>query len=171
MITIRPAALDDAVLLAELGRRTFDEAFTPTNDPDSMRDYMDSAFAPEVQSAELADENNFFAIAEVEGQPAGYSMLRRCSAEPGIVAEQPIELVRLYTLQSWLGRGIGPALMDHCLAEAARMEHDVLWLGVWEFNPRAQAFYRKYGFREVGTHVFHLGPEAQTDLLMQREVG
>jgi ribosomal protein S18 acetylase RimI-like enzyme len=170
MITIRPATLDDAELLAELGRRTFDEAFTPTNDPVSMRDYMDSAFAPEVQRAELVDENNFFSIAEVEGQPAGYSMLRHCSAEPSIVAEQPIELVRLYTSQSWLGRGIGPALMDHCLAEAARLGHDVIWLGVWEFNPRAQAFYRKYGFREVGTHVFHLGPEAQTDLLMQREL-
>jgi ribosomal protein S18 acetylase RimI-like enzyme len=166
--SIRRATTADAALLSGLGRRTFDEAFSPTNDPQSMADYMEEAFHPSVQEAELADSETYFFIAEVDHIPAGYAMLRVGSVEPGVTGNNPIELVRLYTLQSWLGRGIGPALMDHCLEESRALDHDVLWLGVWEFNPRAQAFYRKYGFREVGTHVFQLGDEAQTDLLMQR---
>lgn len=167
---IRSAAVADAALISDLGRRTFDEAFTATNDPVSMRDYMDAAFRTEVQTVELSDPANHFYLAQIGDQTPGYAMLRADSREPEIVAERPIELVRMYSLQAWVGRGIGPALMDHCLNEAKRMGHDAIWLGVWEFNPRAQSFYRKYGFREVGTHVFQLGPEAQTDLLMQREL-
>lgn len=169
-IQIKNASVDDAVLISELGRRTFDETFTPTNDPESMREYMDAAFRVEVQTAELADPANHFYVARIGAEATGYAMVRQGSREAGIVAQRPIELVRLYALQEWLGRGIGPALMEHCVAEAVRLGHDVIWLGVWEFNPRAQAFYRKYGFREVGTHVFQLGDEAQTDLLMQRDL-
>jgi ribosomal protein S18 acetylase RimI-like enzyme len=167
-IVIRTATVADAELISSLARQTFDEAFTPTNDPVSMRDYMDAAFQPAVQAVELANPPNHFYLAEIDGAAAGYAMIRQGSIEPGISADRPIELVRLYALQAYLGRGIGPALMDHCLTEATRLGHDVIWLGVWEFNPRAQTFYRKYGFREVGTHVFQLGAEAQTDLLMQR---
>jgi ribosomal protein S18 acetylase RimI-like enzyme len=167
---IRRATIADVPLLSDIGRRSFDEAFTPTNDAQSMAEYMDQAFGPAVQAEELADPDNQFFIAEIEGEAAGYAMLRAGSVEPGITGENPIELVRLYALQAWVGRGIGVALMDHCLTIARASDHDIIWLGVWEFNPRAQAFYRKYGFAEVGTHVFHLGPEAQTDLLLQREL-
>lgn len=167
-VSIRRALIADASLLADIGRRSFDEAFTPTNDAQSMSEYMDQAFNAEVQAEELADPDNQFFIADIDGTAAGYAMLRAGSVEPGITGDKPIELVRLYALQSWLGRGVGAALMDHCLTIARASDHDIIWLGVWEFNPRAQAFYRKYGFEEVGTHVFHLGPEAQTDLLLQR---
>lgn len=168
--SIRRATAVDAVLLADIGRRSFDEAFSPTNDPQSMSEYMDQAFNPAVQAEELTDPDNQFFIADIDGRAAGYAMLRAGSVEPGITGENPIELVRLYALQAWLGRGVGAALMDHCLTIARSADHDIIWLGVWEFNPRAQAFYRKYGFTEVGTHIFHLGPEAQTDLLLQREL-
>jgi ribosomal protein S18 acetylase RimI-like enzyme len=167
---IRRATTADAALLASLGRRSFDEAFTPTNDAQSMSEYMESAFSHEIQSAELADPTSYFFLAEIEGIAAGYAMLRVGAVEDGVTGENPIELVRLYALQDWVGRGIGPALMQTCLDEAIALGHDVMWLGVWEFNPRAQAFYRKLGFREVGTHVFQLGPEAQTDLLMQKSL-
>ncbi|MEO6390771.1 MAG: GNAT family N-acetyltransferase [Pyrinomonadaceae bacterium] len=165
---IRRATIADAALLADIGHRSFDEAFTPTNDAQSMSEYMGQAFSHAVQAEELADPDNQFFIADIDGVAAGYAMLRAGSVEPGITGDNPIELVRLYALQAWVGRGVGAALMDHCLTIARTSDHDIIWLGVWEFNPRAQAFYRKYGFAEVGTHVFHLGPEAQTDLLMQR---
>jgi len=48
--------------------------------------------------------------------------------------------------------------------------HDAIWLGVWERNGRAQAFYRKWNFRAVGQHVFQLGSDPQRDILMQRAV-
>jgi ribosomal protein S18 acetylase RimI-like enzyme len=65
---------------------------------------------------------------------------------------------------------VGAALMQACIDEARRRGHKTLWLGVWEHNPRAQAFYRKWNFVEIGTHVFHLGNDPQTDLLMQRTI-
>ncbi|MDQ3134757.1 MAG: GNAT family N-acetyltransferase, partial [Acidobacteriota bacterium] len=82
----------------------------------------------------------------------------------------PVELVRLYVGRDWLGRGVGAALMGGCLDEARRGRHKTLWLGVWEHNQRAQAFYRRWDFREVGTHIFQLGSDAQTDLLLERAV-
>ncbi len=72
--------------------------------------------------------------------------------------------------RDWLGRGVGAALMRACLDEARRNQHQTLWLGVWEHNQRAQAFYRQWDFREVGTHIFQLGSDAQTDLLLERAV-
>ena len=90
--------------------------------------------------------------------------------EPGITAKRPIELSRLYSHQEYIGKGVGQNLMDECLERAKRHDHDVMWLGVWEYNPRAQRFYEKNGFRVVGKHVFQLGTDPQTDLLMQREL-
>jgi ribosomal protein S18 acetylase RimI-like enzyme len=82
----------------------------------------------------------------------------------------PVELVRLYVLREWLGRGVGEALMRACVDEARRAGHATIWLGVWERNGRAQAFYRKWNFRAVGEHVFQLGYDPQKDILMQRAV-
>jgi len=69
-----------------------------------------------------------------------------------------------------LGKGIGQRLMAACFEYARNGAYDVMWLGVWEFNPRAQRFYEKNGFRIVGRHTFQLGSDPQTDLLMQKEL-
>jgi len=60
--------------------------------------------------------------------------------------------------------------MQACIGEAKRGGYKTLWLGVWEHNHRARAFYRKWNFHDVGTHVFHLGEDLQTDILMQRSI-
>lgn len=131
---------------------------------------MAEAFSLEQVSRELADERNIFLLAEIEGEPAGYAKLTVGAIEDGIVAEKPIELNRLYSHQKYLGRGVGQTLMDACFERAKREDRDVMWLGVWEHNPRAQRFYEKNGFRVVGSHVFLLGSDPQTDLLMQRKI-
>ncbi len=87
-----------------------------------------------------------------------------------ITGHKPIELVRLYVSQESIGSGVGAALMQACLDEAALKGHETLWLGVWEHNTRARDFYRKWNFRESGTHVFQLGNDPQTDILMQRSI-
>jgi len=97
----------------------------------------------------------------------GYAMLRSGSVLDSVTDDEPIELVRLYVSRKHLGGGVGAALMRVCINEASRHGHRTLWLGVWEHNHRAQAFYRKWNFREVGTHVFQLGDDPQTDMLMQ----
>ena len=84
--------------------------------------------------------------------------------------QRPIEIVRFYALKEWIGQGVGAALMAACLAEAERRGCDAIWLDVWERNPRARAFYARWGFAEVGTQAFQLGDELQSDILMQRAV-
>ncbi|CAN5564023.1 N-acetyltransferase [soil metagenome] len=172
LVSIRPATADDARLLTDLSYTTFWDAFAhhPKNAPDDLDHYMRQAFNIEQINAELSEPNAVFLIAEIDGKPAGYAKLIIGSIEPGITAERPIELARLYSHQEYLGKGVGQNLMDECFTFARSHGHDVMWLGVWEFNPRAQAFYTKNGFREVGKHVFQLGADPQTDLLMQLEL-
>jgi GNAT superfamily N-acetyltransferase len=169
---IRHATLDDAKPLTDLSYTTFWDAFAhhPKNAPDDLAYYMRQAFNLEQITEELSDPKAIFLIAEIEGELAGYAKLVLFNIEPGIIAEKPIELNRLYSQQKFLGQGVGQTLMDSCFEVAKTQGFDTMWLGVWEFNPRAQRFYEKNGFRFVGKHTFVLGSDPQTDLLMQREI-
>lgn len=163
---------DDAKLLTDLAYTTFWDAFAhhPKNAPDDLNHYMRQAFSLEQTTAELNEEKSIFLIAEIEGEAAGYAKIIIDAMEPDITAERPIELNRLYAHQRFLGIGVGQMLMDACFDYARKEDRDVMWLGVWEYNPRAQRFYERNGFRVVGSHVFLLGKDAQTDLLMQKEI-
>lgn len=171
-ITIRQATIEDAKLLTDLAYTTFWDAFAhhPKNAPEDLNHYMRQAFSLEQIAVELEDERSIFLIAEIADRPAGYAKLIVGSIEEGIEAKRPVELNRLYSHQEYLGKGVGQNLMDECFARARRHDHDVMWLGVWEYNPRAQRFYEKNGFIVVGKHTFVLGSDPQTDLLMQRKL-
>lgn len=171
-LTIRQAIHEDAKVLTDLAYTTFWDAFAhhPKNAPDDLNHYMRQAFNQEQIATELADEKNIFLIAEIDGEAAGYSKIIIDNIEPGITAEKPVELSRLYSHQKHLGQGVGQSLMDACFDRARGEGRDVMWLGVWEYNPRAQRFYERNGFRVVGSHVFLLGKDPQTDLLMQKEL-
>ncbi len=171
-ITIREASINDAKALTDLAYSTFWDAFAhhPKNAPDDLNHYMRQAFSLEQTTIELGEERSVFLIAELKGEAAGYAKIIVDSVETGIIAERPIELNRLYSHQQFLGKGIGQALMDACFERGRQGGHDVMWLGVWEYNPRARRFYEKNGFRVVGSHVFQLGEDPQTDLLMQTEL-
>ncbi len=171
-IDIRPATIHDAKALTDFAYTTFWDAFHehPKNAPDDLAAYMAQAFSLEQTKAELADDSNTFLIAEIEGEPAGYAKLTIGAIEEGINADRPIELNRLYSHQDFIGKGVGQALMDECFVRGRAEGCDVMWLGVWEYNPRAQRFYEKNGFRIVGKHVFQLGSDPQIDLLMQRDL-
>ncbi len=167
-LIIRRGKARDAALLSELGARTFSETFAPDNSPADMAAYLASAFSPAQQASELADATSSFLIAETNGVALGYAMLRSGNVLDNVTGENPIELVRLYVSQESLGSGVGAALMQACIREARQRGYKTLWLGVWEHNARAQAFYRKWNFIEIGTHVFQLGDDPQTDILMER---
>jgi ribosomal protein S18 acetylase RimI-like enzyme len=169
-VTVRQANPDDAGLLAKLGARTFLETFAADNTREDMEAYLASNFSVAQQAAELAHPDSRFLIAEVDGAAAGYVKLHAGGPPEGIEGAKPIELVRLYASREWLGRGIGQALMAACLDEAREAGYETIWLGVWERNARAQAFYRKWDFRAVGEHVFQLGSDAQRDILMARAI-
>lgn len=169
-LTIRRANRDDAGLLAELGARTFAETFAPDNSPEDMAAYLAASFNLSQQTSELADPASTFLIAEVGEFAAGYAKLHAGEPAEGVDGAKPVELVRLYVSREWLGRGVGGALMLACVDEARKAGRRTIWLGVWERNGRAQAFYRKWNFRAVGEHLFLLGSDPQRDILMERAV-
>ncbi|HEY9401749.1 MAG TPA: GNAT family N-acetyltransferase [Pyrinomonadaceae bacterium] len=167
-LIIRRANLDDASLLAELGARTFSDTFAADNSPEDMAAYLNASFNPARQTAELNDPASTFFIAEVGGLVAGYAQLHAGEPAEGVEGPKPVELVRLYVSREWLGRGVGEALMRACVDRARWAGHETIWLGVWERNGRAQAFYRKWNFRAVGEHFFQLGSDPQRDIVMER---
>lgn len=169
-ISLRYATAADNALLAEFGARTFSDSFAADNTPENMAAYLAASFSPEKQAAELADPGTIFMIAECEGKVIGYTKMKEGQAPPCIAGHHPIEIVRFYSIKEWIGRGVGPTLMQACLAEASRRDCDTIWLDVWEKNPRAIAFYRKWGFVEVGAQTFQLGDDLQNDLLMSRGI-
>lgn len=169
-VNIRRASTEDAELLAELGARTFAETFAEDNSPEDIAAYVAASFSLERLTAELTDPLSVFFIAEADGSAAGYAKLHPGGAPEGFEGPKPVELVRLYVARAWLGRGAGPALMRRCIDEAREMGFQTIWLGVWERNHRAQAFYRKWDFDEVGEHIFRLGSDPQRDIVMRRAV-
>lgn len=169
-LNIFRAQIEDASLLAELGAQTFSETFSDDNTAENMTAYLAASFSIEQLTIELTDPLSIFFIAEVDGEAAGYAKLHSGQALSGVEGQKPIELVRLYVARQWLGRGVGQALMQRCLNEAREMGFQTMWLGVWERNSRAQAFYRKWNFREIGEHIFQLGSDPQRDVLMERAI-
>jgi ribosomal protein S18 acetylase RimI-like enzyme len=133
-----------------------------------MEAYLSAAFSAEIQAAELADAASIFFIAETDGVASGYAKLHAGETEVCVTGHKPIELARLYVGREWFGRGVGAELMRACVEEARRLGYLTMWLGVWEHNTRAQAFYRKWEFRVVGEHIFSVGSDPQTDLIMER---
>jgi ribosomal protein S18 acetylase RimI-like enzyme len=168
--TIRIATAEDASLLAELAARTFHDTFAAENRPEDMKDYMDEAFSVTRLAEELADPLATFFLASVDGEPAGYAKLQEGEPPDSVEGGPAIELARLYADHRWHGRGVGTALIEACLDAARRGGFATMWLGVWERNWRAIAFYRKWGFEACGSKVFQLGSDPQTDLVMRREV-
>jgi ribosomal protein S18 acetylase RimI-like enzyme len=160
---IRHATAADAALLADLGARTFTDTFAADNTPEDMSAYLASAFGESIQAKELADASTIFLIAEIDGVPAGYAKLR-------LDGDDAIEINRLYAATERIGAGVGAALMQSAIDEAARRGRTRIWLAVWEHNLRAQAFYRKWQFMQTGVQDFILGEDVQHDLVMERPV-
>jgi len=157
-------------MLSELGARTFYDTFAKDNTPDNLDAYLKKSFSAEIQFRELSEPDVIFLIAESEGIAIGYVQLVMNSKDESIRGINPLEIRRIYASQEYLGRGVGKELMQATISEARRRSCDCIWLGVWEKNQRARDFYKKWGFREVGTHVFSVGDDPQNDFVMELEL-
>lgn len=170
MVTIRIARDEDAALLAQVGGQAFTEAFGPDNNPQDLADYLSGAFSESIQRAEVAESGSVFFIAEDDGTPCGYARLRRKTPPAFVRGKNPCELQRFYVLKDWWGKGAAHDLMRAVVDEASRLGYGALWLGVWQKNPRAIAFYQKWGFQIVGETTFVIGSDVQHDHVMVREM-
>lgn len=165
-VAIRRAQLHDAAALAALAERTFRDTFAADNSESDMDRYCRAHFGAALQRREIDDAGTLTLVAEAQYELIGYAQLHPLKRHLSVAARRPIELSRLYVQSDWLGQGIGQRLLEAACVEARQRGCDVLWLGVWEHNLRAQAFYAKQGFEVVGEHPFLLGEDRQRDLVM-----
>ncbi len=170
MPSLRKATPADAPALAQIAEATFRTTFAASNSADHMATHCATHYGERIQSAEIADPRMVTLLAEEQGQLIGYAQLRWGDPPQCVPATHPGEIQRLYVTDAWHGKGVAQALMDAAIAEIARRGADAAWLGVWEHNPRAIAFYRKAGFVEVGDHTFDLGGDPQRDVIMVRRL-
>ena len=170
MVMIRQANSSDAASLAAIAERTFREAFAADNSEEDINLHCAQKFGAEIQSAEISDPQVTTLLAEVAGELVGFAQLRLAHAAASVKGDRPAELHRIYVSSEWHGRGVANELMRAVYAAAAQAGSDCIWLGVWERNLKALAFYRKCGFRIVGDHPFVLGRDRQRDLVLAAEV-
>ena len=166
VVNIRLATAADAAVVSELARRTFHDTFASTNDPADMTLYLAGAYSIDIQTRELSDRDITTLLVEEDGAAIAYAMVRGDHVPDCVTGPDPIELWRFYVDRAWHGRGIAAALMDRVTAAARERGAKTLWLGVWERNDRARAFYAKCGFVDAGEHIFLFGTDPQTDLIM-----
>jgi len=163
---LRIAGLQDATMLAGLGRRSFFEAFGEFNQPEDMEAYLEKAFNTSIILEQLNNPACIFIVAEIDNVPVGYAKLIRNSSTPQLDNYKCIQLERIYALKDYIGKKIGKSLMEKCFSVAGQETFEKIWLGVWQQNTRAIDFYKKWNFEIIGTKQFVIGNEVNDDYVM-----
>jgi ribosomal protein S18 acetylase RimI-like enzyme len=169
-IKIKKVTLADIVQLQEIGRRTFAETFSSTNTEENMKAYLEEGFSNAKLSAELDNPNSEFYFATLNNTVIGYLKINFGLAQTELKDDKALEIERIYVLQEFHGKKVGQLLYDQAIHLAKEKKADYVWLGVWEKNHRAIQFYTKNGFVEFDQHIFVLGDEEQTDIMMKLEI-
>lgn len=164
------ATTNDIAQLQTIGRQTFYETFSGSNNEENMKSYLEEGFSEEKLKSELSDENAEFYFAMFENKVIGYLKLNFGASQTELKDEKALEIERIYVLQEFHGKKVGQILYDKAIEVAQQKNADYVWLGVWEENPRAISFYKKNGFVEFDKHIFKLGDDEQTDIMMKLDL-
>jgi diamine N-acetyltransferase len=167
-IQIAEVVLADLPLLQEISKRTFYDTFAALNTAENMKFHLENHFTQEKLTSEILNTESKFFFAVHEGIPVGYLKINRGSAQTVLPNDQSVEIERIYVDRLVKGSGIGKTFISKAeeLAHASRAKY--LWLGVWEDNEPAIRFYEKNGFVKFSKHIFKLGDDEQTDLLLKK---
>ena len=167
---IRLATVEDVPALCRLGAATFRETYRTISDPREVDEYADEHFTAERVEAWFRKPCARTLLAFVDGAPVGYAHLRHAKVPACVADRKAIELSRLYLLAQAQGTGLGGALMAAALAQATELEARTIWLGAYDRNVKALAFYARRGFVHVGTHEFEFGGQIYADPVLTRPV-
>jgi diamine N-acetyltransferase len=169
-ISITSVTLSDIDPLQKIGQQTFSETFSAGNTEENMKEYLKDGFSVEKMTAELHDENSEFYFATVDNIVVGYLKLNFGQSQTELKEDKALEIERIYVLDEFHGKGVGQVLYEQAIKIARQKNAAYVWLGVWEENPRAINFYKKNGFVEFDKHVFKLGNDEQTDIMMKLQL-
>jgi len=151
-----------------ISKKTFLESFAEQNSEEDMHKYLEEKFSLENILIELNEKNSEFYLAKIRNQVTGYLKINFKEAQTELKEPEGMEIERIYVLSESTGRGIGQILLNRALERAKSKKCKYAWLGVWEKNPGAIRFYNKNEFYEFDTHIFVLGEDAQTDIMMKK---
>lgn len=168
MVQIRKANIEDATQLSLLSIQTFTESFAEYNTPENLELFLAATYNIPTLRNEIEDPQVSFFLAYVHDDLHGYAKIIEPLEDSTIAAASEIELARIYILKASKQIGIGSALLQRVIAFAKEKNYTAIWLGVWEYNPSAIAFYKKWGFEKYGEHIFMLGTDQQNDWLMRK---
>ena len=166
-IAIEKVTENDIERLQKIGKQTFLETFSASNSEDNMKSYLEEGFALEKLALELNDANSEFYFAKLDNEIIGYLKLNFGGSQTELKDNKSLEIERIYVSKEFHGKNIGQLLYDKAIQVAKQKNSEYVWLGVWEENPRAIGFYRKNGFVEFDKHIFKLGNDEQTDIMMK----
>ncbi len=169
-VRIHPVTENDLHTLQEVAIQSFRDLLEKSNTEEDMKLYIDTNLTHEQLKKEFHENGTVFYVL-FDGEKAMAYLKLRVGYEPEeLIGTNAIEIERLYCIQEYVGKHIGTMLIQTALEYAKHHQYEIIWLGVWEHNPRAYSFYQKWGFEKFGSHVFTLGTDAQTDWLMKRKV-
>src|SRR5690606_38954950 len=166
-IDIEKVAINDIDQLQKIGRQTFYETFSESNTEENMESYLENGFSTDKLKTELNDKNAEFYFAKIDEKIIGYLKLNFGQSQTELKDDQALEIERIYVLKEFHEKKVGQILYDKALEIATNKNADYVWLGVWEENPRAINFYKKNGFVDFDKHIFKLGNDEQTDIMMK----
>lgn len=166
-IQINKITLDEIDQLQKIGRQTFQETFSESNSEENMKDYLEKGFSTEKLTEELTNKNSEFYFAVLDNNVIGYLKINFGESQTELQDEKSLEIERIYVSKEFHGKKVGQLLYEKAIQTAEEKNADYVWLGVWEENHRALSFYKKNGFVEFDKHIFKLGNDEQTDIMMK----
>ncbi|MFV8346479.1 GNAT family N-acetyltransferase [Flavobacterium sp. ZB4P13] len=169
-IEITKVKLNEIDQLQKIGRQTFQEIFSESNSEENMKNYLEEGFSNEKLTAELNVKNSEFYFASLENEVIGYLKINFGESQTELKDNRALEIERIYVSKEFHGKSVGQLLYDKAIQIAKEKDVEYVWLGVWEENPRAIRFYKKNGFVEFDKHIFKMGDDEQTDIMMKLQL-
>lgn len=167
-ITIEKCTLEDLRKLQEISYETFNETFKHQNSPENMKAYLERAFNLKQLEKELSNRFSQFFFIYSNNEVAGYLKVNTDDAQSEKMGDETLEIERIYVKKKFQKLGLGQHLLNKAMEIAAEHNKKTIWLGVWERNENAIAFYKKMGFVQTGAHSFYMGDEEQLDFIMTK---
>lgn len=157
----------DIEQLQLIGKQTFQETFSAKNSEEDMQMYLNEAFSFTKLINEIQDKNTLFYFAKYHNEVIGYLKLNHGKSQTELKDDKAVEIERIYVLKDFYGKQVGQLLFNKAIEISLQKKANYIWLGVWEENPRAINFYKKNGFEAFDKHIFKLGNDEQTDIMMK----
>lgn len=167
---VRKASKNDLPALRHLAEASFIATYAAQNPPHVLNQYVEKAFTDKQFQQEFDDDANIVFVAVEDDTLTGYLNLRMGKIPDCILDPKSIEIKRLYTDPDRKGQGIGSALMRAAENVAKSMGYTCIWLGVFQKNKLAIAFYEKKGLTIAGEKIFMMGDDPQKDYVMVKSI-